>query len=157
VARGWAPGIPTGIGALAVAALAFSAGFVRLRRTACARCAATGWLLVPVTPPERAPGNDATRGESAATGTVTGRRGFLAAAGAVAASAVATIGAGFGGFVARFGPWRPVARNIFFAEVERTAPVQRPEWAGATVKSYRALGRTGAWVSDISLGSGAID
>jgi aryl-alcohol dehydrogenase-like predicted oxidoreductase len=42
-------------------------------------------------------------------------------------------------------------------QVENTAPVARAEWKDAYIKSYRRLGRTNAFVSDISLGSGRID
>jgi len=154
VAHGYEPAIPTGIVALLVAALSFVAGFVRLRRPLCARCA-PGWLFVPLA--KAAPAARGVTPSGLPATDVTGRRRFLAAAGAVAASLTATAVAGAGGLFARINPWRRIGRDIFFAEVERTAPVQRPEWAGATVKSYRALGRTGAFVSDISLGSGAIE
>jgi aryl-alcohol dehydrogenase-like predicted oxidoreductase len=40
--------------------------------------------------------------------------------------------------------------------VERTAPNQLAAWKDARVRAYRRLGRTGAMVSDISLGTGAI-
>ncbi len=52
--------------------------------------------------------------------------------------------------------WLPVAREIFGAKVERTAPEWKEEWKGSRIKSYRRFGRTGWQVSDIVLGTGAI-
>jgi aryl-alcohol dehydrogenase-like predicted oxidoreductase len=52
--------------------------------------------------------------------------------------------------------WWPVAGEIFEAQVERTAPQWKEEWKGSRVKSYRRFGRTGWQVSDIVLGTGAI-
>jgi hypothetical protein len=77
---------------------------------------------------------------------VLGTAGVTAAAGAAGVLAA----------VVRNRRWVPVARDFFFTEVEKTAPVVRPEWKGAQVASYRRLGRTNAMVSDISLGSGNI-
>src|SRR5262249_17020947 len=62
---------------------------------------------------------------------------------------------GFAGVLFRNRGWLRVGRNID-ASVETTSPVYRPEWRGARVRRYRRLGRTGAMVSDISLGSATI-
>ena len=158
VRAGFAPAIPLGIACAAVGLAAFVAGFVRVRRPACVRCgtAEPGWLFVPVT------GNVVSAGSSDAADAAqpaladAGRRSFLATAGAVGASGVATAAAGVTGVLLPHGRWRDVGRDIFFADVEKIAPVQRPEWAGSRVNSYRRLGRTDAMVSDISLGSGGI-
>ena len=45
--------------------------------------------------------------------------------------------------------------NIFLVRPPYKADVARDEWIGARVTGYRRLGRTGAFVSDISLGSGS--
>lgn len=155
VRHGFSPAVPAALLALVVALAAFVAGFLRLRRPVCRRCGATepNWLLTPVA--SRGPAAPAApAGEPALADS--GRRSFLATAGAVGASGVATAVAGGAGVLFTNGRWRPVARDIFLADVEKTAPVQRPEWAGSRVKSYRRLGRTNAMVSDISLGSGQI-
>ena len=52
--------------------------------------------------------------------------------------------------------WWPVANEIFQAKVERTAPEWKEEWKGSRIQSYRRFGRTGWQVSDIVLGTGAI-
>ncbi|MEW6267686.1 MAG: aldo/keto reductase [Thermodesulfobacteriota bacterium] len=158
VRDGFSPAVPAALLALVVGLAAFVAGFVRLRRPVCKRCATAepSWLLTPVAArgavapaPEAVPAGDAALASS-------GRRSFLAAAGAVGASGVATAVAGGAGVIFTNGGWRPVARDIFLADVEKTAPTQRPEWQGSRIKSYRRLGRTNAMVSDISLGSGQI-
>ena len=81
-----------------------------------------------------------------------GRRHFL----------IAALGAGGGvvttglAAVARNADWFTVsARHIFLVRPPYGAPVQRDEWSGSRVVGYRRLGRTGARVSDISLGSGS--
>ena len=85
----------------------------------------------------------------------TGRRRFLlAAAGALGAAGgfFATLGAA----MARNPRWFSVSvRHIFAVQPPYKAEVARDEWKGARVESYRRLGRTGAMVSDISVGSGA--
>ncbi|MBM4268090.1 MAG: aldo/keto reductase [Deltaproteobacteria bacterium] len=172
VRDGFAPAVPAAITMLAVGLVAFVAGFVRLRRPVCTRCGAVApsWLFVPVSPVSRvsrvsrpgpqatdeAPGDGAPVQIRANEPDPLNRRGFLAAAGAVGASGVAMAAAEVGGFLGGQRRWIPVAQGIFAADVEKTAPVQRPEWANARVQSYRRLGRTNAMVSDISLGSGRI-
>jgi aryl-alcohol dehydrogenase-like predicted oxidoreductase len=84
------------------------------------------------------------------------RRQFLAtgvASTAAVVGAVATGGLGVGRTYLR---WQKPVEEIFQAEVERTAPRVLPAWQGARVKAYRQLGRTGATVSDVALGTGAI-
>lgn len=161
VRAGFAPARPLAIVCGAVAALAFVAGFVRVRRPVCRRCdvADPAWLFVPVADRTAVAGASPRSGDDDTHPAVAdaGRRSFLATAGAVGASGVATAAAGAAGVLLPNAGWTPVARNIFAADVEKNAPVQRPEWAGARVKSYRRLGRTDAMVSDISLGSGGID
>jgi uncharacterized protein len=116
------------------------ASFVRRRAEVCDSCGA-GWLFSPVT----ASGPD---GES--------RRSFLRGLGAVGA-AVAAAGGGLVAAVTRDRGWLPVANDFFLTQVETTSPSPRAEWKGATIKSYRRLGRTNAMVSDISFGSGQIN
>jgi hypothetical protein len=86
---------------------------------------------------------------------VSGRRRFLlGAVGALSAGAgvVATLGAA----MARNSRWFTVsAQHIFLVRPSYQAEVARDEWTGSRVEGYRRLGRTGARVSDISLGSGA--
>jgi aryl-alcohol dehydrogenase-like predicted oxidoreductase len=85
----------------------------------------------------------------------TGRRrfllagvGFLAAAGGV----LATLGAA----IAKNPRWFSVSvRNIFIVRPPYKANVVRAEWSGSRIGAYRRLGRTGALVSDISIGSGS--
>ena len=81
-----------------------------------------------------------------------GRRRFLTAAlgttGGIAASLAAAI--------IPNRKWGSVtAKNIFLVRPEYKSDVSRDEWAGARVEGYRRLGRTNAFVSDISLGSGS--
>ena len=77
-----------------------------------------------------------------------GRRSFLARAGA-AGSALGVLGG-----------IRSLLRYQTQAYLLREAPVQadepRAQWEGASVKSYRPLGRTGWQMSDISFGSGGL-
>ncbi len=55
-------------------------------------------------------------------------------------------------------PWITVSQaSIGKPEVVKTDPNPKERWSGASVQSYRRLGRTEARVSDISLGSGRID
>jgi aryl-alcohol dehydrogenase-like predicted oxidoreductase len=58
--------------------------------------------------------------------------------------------------VGRNAGWLAIRREIFHAPVEKTAPAPRPEWADSRIRASRRLGRTGVFVSDISLGSGHI-
>ncbi|MFM8411674.1 MAG: aldo/keto reductase [Alphaproteobacteria bacterium] len=162
VREGWRPAVPALLvtGATALAALLAGAG--RVRRTTCVACGETmpPWLFAPASPrTDAAHALAGAHGEAQGTAALAGtdRRGFLATAGAVGASGLATAVAGAGGVALRQHRWKDVGRDVFFADVEKIAPEQRPEWAGSTVKSYRRLGRTGAMVSDISLGSGRID
>jgi uncharacterized protein len=46
-------------------------------------------------------------------------------------------------------------KNIFMVRPPYKADVRRDEWVGSRVTGYRRLGRTGAFVSDISMGSGS--
>lgn len=159
VRSGFAPAMPLAILCGVVAALAFIAGFVRVQRPVCLRCetADPAWLFVPVVQRSATAGSSDRADDARPVVADAGRRSFLTTAGAVGASGVATAAAGAAGVLLPNSGWTPVARNIFAAEVEKNAPVQRPEWAGSRVKSYRRLGRTDAMVSDISLGSGGID
>ncbi len=80
------------------------------------------------------------------------RRRFLlagvGAAGGVAASLTAAIWPNR--------EWGSVTvKNIFAVRPPYKADVARDEWAGSKVTGYRRLGRTEAFVSDISLGSGS--
>ena len=160
VRSGFAPAIPLALVGGVVALLAFVAGFARVHRPGCARCgtAEPAWLFAAVAArPAIAGSSDAADDARPAVAVAdAGRRSFLATAGAVGASGVATAAAGAAGVLLPNARWRDVGRDIFFADVEKIAPVQRPEWAGSRVRSYRRLGRTDAMVSDISLGSGGI-
>lgn len=83
-----------------------------------------------------------------------GRRRFLMGAGAVAGGLLGTTASVFtraGGWVTKTGP------AIGATQVVKTDPNPRSTWKGTTVQSYRRLGRTDFKVSDISLGTGAID
>jgi len=84
-----------------------------------------------------------------------GRRRFLLGALGVLGTAggvVATLGAA----MARNSRWFSVsARHIFLVRPPYEAEVARDVWTGSRVERYRRLGRTGAMVSDISVGSGA--
>jgi len=52
--------------------------------------------------------------------------------------------------------WATVTgEHIFLVRPPYRADVARDEWVGSKVSGYRRLGRTGAFVSDISLGSGS--
>ncbi len=81
-----------------------------------------------------------------------GRRRFLTGLGA-ALGGLAT------GGLAAFAPargWMGTTAPALLPETPRTDPSPRSEWAGARIRSYRRLGRTGFEVSDISLGSAHI-
>jgi len=84
------------------------------------------------------------------------RRQFLVNGLAGTAAVVGAAATGGLGVVHAYGRWRQPIDEIFRAEVEKTAPRVLPAWRGARVKAYRTLGRTGAQVSDIALGTGAI-
>lgn len=136
----WLPGL--------LLLLAAAASVVRVKRLVCTECgaAAAAWFLAPL-------GRERS---DTALAMGTSRRvalRMLGAAGAVVAAGAAGVAA----VVGRNRGWVPVAREFFFTTVETTAPVARPEWAGARIASHRRLGRTNAMVSDISLGSGRIN
>jgi predicted aldo/keto reductase-like oxidoreductase len=80
------------------------------------------------------------------------RRTVLRAGGAAVAASVG----GAAAVVGHNAGWVGVSREIFNAQVEKDAPSPRPEWSGSRIRAARRLGRTGAMVSDISLGSGRI-
>jgi hypothetical protein len=52
--------------------------------------------------------------------------------------------------------WWPIARDIFFAEPPMAADTPASEWGRSRVSAYRRLGRTEAYVSDISFGSAKV-
>jgi predicted aldo/keto reductase-like oxidoreductase len=84
-----------------------------------------------------------------------GRRRFLlgtlAALGSVG-GIIATLAAA----MARNSRWFSVSgKKIFLVRPPYKAELARDEWTGSRVASYRRLGRTGAMVSDISVGSGS--
>jgi len=80
------------------------------------------------------------------------RRRFLGAA----AGSLAGVAASFAAAIWPNRRWGTVTvSNIFAVRPPYKADVSRDEWSGARVKGYRRLGRTGAMVSDISLGSGS--
>jgi hypothetical protein len=138
----WKLWLPAGaLGAAVVAAV------IRLERPVCTSCgtAPVAALLVPLAR-ERA-ARVAMLGRS--------RRAFLRTLAGAGAAATA-VGLGFVAAVGRNRGWLPVVRDFFLARVEKTAPRARPEWAGARIRHYRRLGRTGAMVSDVSLGSSRI-
>lgn len=137
----WKIGLP-----FAVLLLAVVASFLRLRRPICERCGAQA-LFAPVAP---------RKTEEILSGVHTTRRRALRTLGAGGAT-VAAAAAGLGAAVFRNRGWLPVANDFFVTKVENTAPNRRPEWQEAYIKNYRRLGRTNAFVSDISLGSGQIE
>lgn len=137
----WKLWLPAGVLLLGVVA-----AFLRLRRPVCERCGAPG-LFSPL---PAAKSVEILSGEGAT------RRRALRALGAGGATVAAAAG-GLGAAVLRNRGWLPVANDFFATEVENTAPNPRPEWKEAYIKNYRRLGRTNAFVSDISLGSGRID
>ena len=138
----WKVWVPLGVLLLAV-----GASFVRRRRPVCDACetAEPSWLLTPL---RREKSAQAIRG--------TTRRVFLRTVGAGGAAMIVALG-GLAAAVGRNWAWRRTFSDFFRTPVEKTAPVVRPEWRGAHIKSYRRLGRTNAMVSDISLGSGQIN
>lgn len=85
-----------------------------------------------------------------------GRRQALRVVAAAGTEVAALVG-GVGVAVARNRGWIPVGRDFFGTKVENIAPQTRSEWSESRVRSYRRLGRTGAMVSDISLGSSRIN
>lgn len=78
-----------------------------------------------------------------------GRRKFLMGSAAVTGGIVGATAATY----AKMSPWQPVASDVFFADVEKTAPNKNPAWEGSQIVHKRPLGRTGFMVSDISIGT----
>ncbi len=130
----------------AVLLLGVVASFLRLRRPVCEQCGARG-LFAPLR---------AARSAAILSGAGATRRRVLRGRGAGGATVAAAAG-GLGAAVFRNRGWVPVAHDFFATEVENTARNPRPDWKDAHIKSYRRLGRTEAFVSDISLGSGRIE
>ncbi|HJQ84402.1 MAG TPA: aldo/keto reductase, partial [Candidatus Binatia bacterium] len=116
---------------------------LHVRRTVCGRCGPG--RLFRVLPAARSAELLALPGRRRVL-----RQGFTLVVGVTAAAA-----GGLGAVVARNRSWLPVGRSLF-VPVEKAAPIARPEWSGARIRTYRRLGRTGAMVSDISLGSSSI-
>jgi uncharacterized protein len=83
------------------------------------------------------------------------RRRILGQGLRILGAGVAAGSAGFAAVIGRNRGWIKVGQNIG-TPVETTSPVYRDGWKGAHVERYRRLGRTGAMVSDISLGSANI-
>jgi aryl-alcohol dehydrogenase-like predicted oxidoreductase len=84
------------------------------------------------------------------------RRQFLAHGVAGTAAVVGAVAVGGLGVVRSYARWQQPIDEIFRPEVEKTAPRVLPAWQGARIRAYRRLGRTGATVSDVALGTGAI-
>ncbi len=108
------------------------------RRTICDGC----WADVPVW--MRTVGKGSEPGE---------RRQALRVLGA-GATTVAALGGGVGAMVARNRGWLSTVEHIVNTEVEATAPKKLAQWEGSRVRAKRRLGRTGAMVSDIAVGTG---
>ncbi|MCC6764794.1 MAG: aldo/keto reductase [Deltaproteobacteria bacterium] len=84
------------------------------------------------------------------------RRQVLASGVAGTAAVVGAVAAGGLGVARAYVRWHGPVNEIFRAQVEKTAPRVLPAWRGARIRAYRKLGRTGAVVSDVALGTGAI-
>jgi predicted aldo/keto reductase-like oxidoreductase len=84
------------------------------------------------------------------------RRQFLVNGVAGTAAVVGAVATGSLGVARAYGRWQQPIDEIFRAAVEKTAPRVLPAWHGARIRAYRPLGRTGATVSDVALGTGAI-
>jgi aryl-alcohol dehydrogenase-like predicted oxidoreductase len=134
---GWV--LPVALLFLAMATWTFHVG-----RAACPSCARPNVLLVPL-PPAR----------SERLLALPARRRVLRQLGSMLVGTTAAAAGGIGAVVFRHRDWLRVGKEIG-APVETISPTFRPAWRGARVRSYRRLGRTGAMVSDISLGSGHI-
>lgn len=85
-------------------------------------------------------------------GPAAGRRRFLLGGAAVVGGSVATLA----GTMVKLRGWAATTGPALGPETPKQAATPRGEWAGARVKEYRRLGRTGVEVSDISLGSSKI-
>lgn len=97
------------------------------------------------------PSSEATRA-AALEATPSPRRRFLFAALGASGGLAATVAAAL--FPNR--RWVDVTgRNIFMVRPPYKADVARDAWVGSRVTGYRRLGRTNAYVSDISMGSGS--
>ena len=83
------------------------------------------------------------------TVSASGRRKFLAGGAAVTGGVVGVAGASAG----RVAGWATTTGPALGAQTEQTATKPKPEWAGASIQSYRPLGKTGLMVSDVSAGS----
>jgi len=85
--------------------------------------------------------------------------GFGAAAGVVSSALVGGLGLARGALGLGFGGrgWKPIFTEIFGDTVVETHPEWKEAWKGSRVRGYRRLGRTGWRVSDIVLGTAAID
>lgn len=99
--------------------------------------------------PARSPSDSLSEGPLAQA---SGRRSFLLALAGAGGGVAATLGAA----VLPNRKWGSVtANNIFLVRPPYKADVSRDAWVGSQVSGYRRLGRTGAFVSDISMGSGS--
>jgi aryl-alcohol dehydrogenase-like predicted oxidoreductase len=98
----------------------------------------------------------ARRLEGAAPDTMLGRRQLLVNGVSGAAVVLGAAATGGVGVLTAYRRWQGPIDEIFRAEVERTAATQLPAWKDSRIRAYRRLGRTGAMVSDVSLGTGAI-
>ncbi|HYR96495.1 MAG TPA: aldo/keto reductase [Candidatus Binatus sp.] len=130
----------------ALLAAAVASWTIRLRRPVCAACgsAAPAWLWAPL-----------RRSRADRWIAMPGRRRVLRQLAGVVGASVAGAAGLFSAVLVRNRGWFRVGRNLF-TPVETASPTFRPEWRGARVRSYRRLGRTGAMVSDVSLGSANI-
>ncbi len=109
------------------------------------------WAGAQASPREHG-AREAAAGSDAASGVRTGRRRFLLALAASGGGMIATLAAA----IWPNRRWGTVTgRHIFAVRPPYKAPVSRDAWRGSKVSSYRRLGRTNAFVSDISLGSGS--
>jgi hypothetical protein len=82
-----------------------------------------------------------------------GRRRFLVGAASTVGGLVGTAAS----TLARPYGWIAVTAPAVTPPVPATDPSPRTAWQGSRIRSYRPLGRTGALVSDISLGSARIE
>jgi predicted aldo/keto reductase-like oxidoreductase len=127
----WKLGIP-----LAVLAAAIVAAVRRRRRPVCPACRDAVWHPIG----EREAAHPARRAVLRGT-----------------AVALAGTAGGFGAAVLRNRGWIPVGRDFFGREPNLTlSPEQAPGWKESRIARYRRLGRTGAEVSDISVGCGQL-